>query len=1214
LYDEREFIARVESASVAELAQILARPTAQQERILRVHYSDERYKRMHELALRQTPAIRGVRGEPSRGNVIVIHGIMGSELSSVSSPTTSTLIWVSLWRLFRGWLERLKLNDDGRTGKYTIRPTGIITDYYGEMLLTLRAHGWNVRPFWFDWRLDLNHAAEELHNKINEWFTKDSPIHIVAHSMGGLVARAFIRRYQERWEKMWDKIGNGRKGSRGGRLVMLGTPSYGSFAVPQIITGLEPMVRKLALLDLPHGLDGVRNIVNTFPGLYQMLPSPFELERMEGLYQERIYGDFNVSQRYLDAARRQHELLRDVVDDERMIYIAGFNRLTLSDLRDLRQVASPGAYDVTLLGDGRVTHQLGIPTKGGGQLKTVYFIDEDHGELPRNEKILSELDGLLVKGEADELATAVPTLRAVETKAEMRQKLIKAQDAEVERFSELVDRLRLTRSPSPPIALSYEERGVREALTSSLTGAQDELIKDRRRKISMKTKRRKPAPKPIRLEVRLVWAGIEEIGVEIASARGGDPAVDAIAVGHYLGIGKPQYAEHEIDKAISKALLNRHRANYEVAERECLLALYSERGIIRGELGQPFFLNDPRATDGRLIVVAGMGLPGRFGAPELTVLARELCWSLGRLKKRHLATVLIGSGHGNLSVEDAVEAWLRGARYALSGSASDEQWRIRRLTFVEADPSKVEGLQKAIKAAQVAERKAVLNSPFEQWLDIDYEDIDLGTLVNRQKQTLEQSISAHERRERRRKQEDNRGSQAPTRITLSLEGRKYRFGAITEEASVPEREIPLDPALVMEANDRLVMRGNDLESVEKQLEFQLDWGRYLENLLIPDDLRDSFKTNAPVVMMLDATTARIHWEMLALPDPFQRAGIPYELASNDNGGKSDQSIESLDARVNAFLSTGRGFTRQLRTGFALPPEPPPPPRRVLRALVVADPAEDAPLPGAEEEGRAVAELFRAFDEAYPLAEYRVDVETLFGPAEATRNDVLFHLTRRGPYDIFHFAGHCVYDEKDPSSSGWIFTGGHRLSANELNRVDHVPKFVFSNACESGITPDRAEARTAALAPGFAEVFFARGVANFVCAAWPVNDQAARDFALRLYSSLLGLKWAQDGGVLSVPDDLGPRPMYMAMREARQFIATTRFGATTWGAYQHYGNPYLQFFDPAHLLASNGARAKPTAQGGQAKGKRNEPRPALRSPRTPPAARRKRGGKKVATGR
>src|SRR5262249_29462626 len=171
----------------------------------------------------------------------------------------------------------------------------------------------------------------------------------------------------------------------------------------------------------------------------------------------------------------------------------------------------------------------------------------------------------------------VPTLRAVETKAEMRQKLIKDQDAEVERFRELVDRLRLMRSAEPPNILSREERRVREALTRSLDGNLDEPVVEGRRKMSAETQQKKPAPKPIRLEVRLVWAGIEEIGVDVNPARAGESPVDAIAVGHYVGIGKPLYAEYALDKAISQALFKRHQTKDKATEREYLLALYSER-------------------------------------------------------------------------------------------------------------------------------------------------------------------------------------------------------------------------------------------------------------------------------------------------------------------------------------------------------------------------------------------------------------------------------------------------------------------------------------------------------------------------------------------------------------------------------------------------------------------------------------------------------------
>ena len=57
------------------------------------------------------------------------------------------------------------------------------------------------------------------------------------------------------------------------------------------------------------------------------------------------------------------------------------------------------------------------------------------------------------------------------------------------------------------------------------------------------------------------------------------------------------------------------------------------RGTISGSLGQPFFLGRPAepaaGRRARLIVLAGMGVPGRFGAGELTVMARELCWARG---------------------------------------------------------------------------------------------------------------------------------------------------------------------------------------------------------------------------------------------------------------------------------------------------------------------------------------------------------------------------------------------------------------------------------------------------------------------------------------------------------------------------------------------------------------------------------------------------------
>ncbi len=331
---------------------------------------------------------------------------------------------------------------------------------------------------------------------------------------------------------------------------------------------------------------------------------------------------------------------------------------------------------------------------------------------------------------------------------------------------------------------------------------------------------------------------------------------------------------------------------------------------------------------------------------------------------------------------------------------------------------------------------------------------------------------------------------------------------------------------------------------------QFEAGLFLQKLLLPADFRDTLLTPAPLVLALDARTARIHWEMMAQAD---FSGTP---ALQPGGALSLDSVKDL------FWGTVRGLTRQLRTTFAPPPEPPPPAQRLLRVLVVADPAKDAPLAGALEEGYEVAELFERFNRVHQQGLNRVEVVRLLGPREATRTAVLKHLMLRS-YDVFHFAGHCHFDPQHPQRSGWLFSDAEQISVRELSRIDRVPKFVFSNACESGVTADRPQSRHPGLAPSFAEAAFARGVTNFVCTAWPINDLAARQFAKVLYSELLGLgETRRDGQSVAVP-----QPLHVAMRRARLALVAEPEGIATWGAYQHYGNPYYRFFhmrpDAAH---------------------------------------------------
>ena len=1151
MFDERAFIAKVERANPEELASLLIRPSLQEEKALRAHLGDERYQRMHSMALKRkvTRAAAATR----KGNVVVIHGIMGAELS-VSSGGPGDLTWVSAFRILRGWLDRLRLSDDGRSDanpKFTVAATGIMKRYYGEMLLAL-SDNWNVKDFYFDWRKDLDLAADSLNAKLGGSFDDGAPVHIVAHSMGGLVARTFIKKYSSRWRTMWDDKGNGRAG---GRLIMLGTPNHGSFAIPQVITGLESLVRKLAKLDLRHDRQELLETFNSFVGSYQMLPSPEVMSNITPLYNSGTYSQFNVnvSQQHLTRALNHHQWLKDTIDFDRMIYVAGFDQPTYSDISDWGKLDNTKGYQMTLDGDGRVTHRLGfLKSPDGKKQVRTYFIRDDHGSLSTNTTILAALESLLETGQTRDLLPELPARRAAKPSQEKLRAQYEAELVADEAALELsLGRMnarsisfggfdgadqRGVEAQTPPI-ISPEERKVEESITRGFLAYRgDDTTVETSVEVDASAEYAK-------IELGLVYGGIESINYDRVLSDEKSP-VDSISVGHYIGV-QPQRAELALDEALSAALLPKGAP---LTKADLILTQYTERGIIYGQLGQPFLMPDPRnerkSKNERLIAIAGMSEPGRFGVPELTVLARELCWALGRLNKVHLATVVIGSGEGNLGLRAAVSAWLSGIRRAVAGSKFDAGRRLKRVTFVEYDPRKVIQLNR-IFTLQQEEQK-------QRNFEIVYKPLSAATIEQLKTKAFEWA----ERELKRNWERDIDGNApdpdaVPSRVTLSLDPEKntYRFGAITENASIPERDIVIDPNLVWTANDELA--GEQVPAV------QLERGRFLEGLLMPVDLRKQLYGSAPLVMMLDATTARIHWEMIAQP------------SLDASAGRRPSQPGTFEYEDN-FLGTSRGFTRQLRTTFAPPPEPPPPPQSVLRVLVVADPAEDAHLPGAEEEAVAVADLFESWNATNST---RIEVKRLFGPIDATRTNVLRELMLRR-YDILHFAGHCVFEwNGDPNLSGWIFNMKRKelLSANELNRIDQVPKFVFSNACESGVTPDRARDRNPKLAPGFAEAFFNRGVANFVCTAWPVDDVAARVFAVELYSHLLGI---QSG---TVSNAAGPVPMHVAMKQARLAIARTPNGRTTWGAYQHYGNPYFRLFYEATKPAAASKKRRKTAR-------------------------------------
>jgi CHAT domain/PLD-like domain/Lecithin:cholesterol acyltransferase len=1150
-FQEREYVQQFEAARTPEqLATFLLDPTADEERALRTYLGTARFQRMRSLA----QALGSRRGPAPEGkNTVVLPGIMGSELSVYEPPGGPVRVWLSYYRILRGGLARLRLDPAGAdpydpSAKYSVVATGALNKYYGEIALRLAQWG-KARTFWYDWRKSLTTAAADLDHFLRSEF-RGKPVTLVAHSMGGLVARTLLLDDP--------KAADGRPIVE--RLVMLGTPNYGSFETPQIFAGVQESVRQLVrltggiggLFDSGPARSRVFDILNSFPAIYHLLPWPGRLpdgdpvrQIHDRLYDPGTYSRFNpsMSPTHLAGARAHHNRLNeDPAATDRMVYVAGYGELTVTGVRQVDDLTDPSAYEVTRSGDGRVPHDLGVLPR-----VPAYAVRCPHGDLARDPQVLACLGDLIVP----EGMPNLPLLRDVNIAADRGANLsdqwaaqLKArQTEEVHDFEDLLGRLerrdeaaarsgRARPDPADPAGrpqadqLSPDEREVEDRLVRAFLGGGPAAGPAGNGEADRSEGR--PA---LRLDV---------VRADVTTYQSVGPAdlpAEALAAGVYTGV-RPVGGLHALDVEISKSeAVAADESSVDDPTRHLIITGLIERGTVRGDLGAPFLLPDPRDPR-RTIVLAGLGRPGTAGAPEGTLAIREVCWALGRLGKKHLVTLLIGAGAGNLATTDACRALLEGVSQALRAAQDRQVPHLQAVTIIEYSHDRFVAIHQALD---------VLVNEFAGRLDIDYRPPGDEVLRDHLKLGLEarqEGLQKQYEAEISRLRTDRTGGgrpapeeppePSPTRVTFSMERGVYTFGAITAEASIPQRVVQVDTTQVELANDAMVAAEN--------LADQRRAGRVLGRLIIPEDLRGQFSTSAPLVMQVDPRSARVHWEMVVQDDP--RAARP--------GGPDE----------GQFLGLARGFTRQLRTALAPPPEPPADARRQLRVLIVADPAPDARLRGANQEAVEVADLFDAFNRVYGRG-VEVQVTRMLGPSEAALVEVLGKLMLE-PFDILHYAGHCFYQPDDPSASGLLFGANplRVLSARELRRCDRVPRFVFLNACESGITPDRPDERQAALAPSFAEVFFERGVANFVCTGWPVDDAAARLFARRMYAGLLGLavKPDEERRTLAVTGATDPLPLYRALHEARRAVAATRGGNRTWGAYQHYGNPYARFFD------------------------------------------------------
>ena len=198
-------------------------------------------------------------GNKARPIVIVLPGTMGSQLQ-VGDDT----IWLDYWALLKGGLRHLAMGREG------IVPGALLDSFYGPLVEYL-AHSHQVEIFPYDWRHSVRKAAERLVTMLEPLVSQaersGQPVRLLAHSMGGLVARAMIADGGA-GNDLWKRIIR----LPGSRLLMLGTPNFGSYEAVRWLTGFNPTQAKLSLLDITQSIDQIIGLVARYPGLLELLP------------------------------------------------------------------------------------------------------------------------------------------------------------------------------------------------------------------------------------------------------------------------------------------------------------------------------------------------------------------------------------------------------------------------------------------------------------------------------------------------------------------------------------------------------------------------------------------------------------------------------------------------------------------------------------------------------------------------------------------------------------------------------------------------------------------------------------------------------------------------------------------------------------------------------------------------------------------------------
>ncbi|MEW6649693.1 MAG: hypothetical protein AB1453_05830 [Chloroflexota bacterium] len=315
---------------------------------------------------------------PIRENVVLLPGIMGSILSSIRGITN--LLWINPLLFLQGNAHYLRLDENGiqdENPRIEVAPTGLEKLTYLKISLALNRRA-VLHEFPYDWRRPIEHNADALAAMLQRWAAdNDYKFTLVAHSMGGLVARACFARHPQIAEKTVR------------RLIQLGSPNYGA---PNAIETLLHGNTMMAAADQLNRKNAMRDLVYNLPSVYQLLPAPGEYLPAGSaqpvnfdLYRAEEWGLPSIRQKYLDSARLFHQLLAESASPVPVDVIAGCHIETIvqfhkTNAHTWQPKSNPQGEQS---GDGTVP--LWSARLNGAR---VFYIQEKHRDLPNNRTVI----------------------------------------------------------------------------------------------------------------------------------------------------------------------------------------------------------------------------------------------------------------------------------------------------------------------------------------------------------------------------------------------------------------------------------------------------------------------------------------------------------------------------------------------------------------------------------------------------------------------------------------------------------------------------------------------------------------------------------------------------------------------------------------------------------------------------------------------------------